>query len=97
VELRVRADDLPRRTAHAAHALLCATRELSMPATAAEVVLYDEEALSARCTGAALREAARRGLAVRAGRYWVPTFAAMEMRGILEERFLRDTEREGDE
>lgn len=54
---------LPRRTAHAVHALLEASRELNMPVTSREIVIYDEEARDARSTGAALREANQIGRA----------------------------------
>ncbi len=67
-----------------------------MPVTAAEVCIYDEEALSVHSTGCALREAAHRGLAVFTGRYWVPTFLALNLRHEFEERYLCDTAR-GDE
>jgi hypothetical protein len=87
---------IPRRTAHATHALLTASKEHNMPVTAAEVCIYDEEALSVRSTGSALREARVRGLAVFTGLYWIPTNFALDLRREFEERFLADTEREGD-
>lgn len=90
-------ESLPRRTAHAAHALLeCASdlsgeKARSVP-TAAEVMLYDVEALSVRATGRALAAAASLGLAVRVPpRYWVATNRAHGLRRELEDRFLRET------
>ena len=90
---------LPRRTAHALHALLEVEHDPSLeggPFLASEVVVYDEEALTARSTAAALRAAQRLGLAVCAGGYWTPTFRAYDLRGALEERYLEETSRSGD-
>lgn len=83
---------LPRRTAHAMHALVYAGIELNMPVTAAEVCIYDSEAPNIVSTGAALREARERGLAIFTGKYWIATNEALELRSALEERFLRETE-----
>ena len=83
---------LPRRTAHAVHALMACSRDLNMPVTAAEICLYDEEAQSVRGTGNALAHARRLGLAVFTGQYWVPSFTALDMRGAFEDRFLTETE-----
>lgn len=83
---------LPRRTAHALYALLESSREANMPVTAAEAMLYDDEAMSPQGTGQALANARRLGLAVQAGRWWAPTGATLDMRSALEERFLRETE-----
>lgn len=60
---------LPRRVAHVTFALLAAAAEQKGGATTAEVMLYDEEALSARETAAALRHAQRKGLAVCGGKF----------------------------
>lgn len=86
----------PRRTAHALHALLVATAEIGAPATASEILIYDEEAFSARQTGAALREARRRDgrLCQFTGEYWVAGNVAQELRAALEDRYLRETLRE---
>lgn len=66
------------------------------PVTAAEVVIYDDEALSARHTSRALVSASRRGLCFYDGRMcWWPT-GAYDIRGALEDRFLRDTRRDDD-
>lgn len=89
-------DALPRRTAHATHALLVASTEHKSPVTAAEVCIYDSEALSARSTGAALREARRLDLAAFTGQYWIPWGAALDQRRDFESRFLRDTEDDRD-
>lgn len=88
---------LPPRVAHAAHALLVCAREEHTPATAAEVCVYDShvEAFSARHTGAALREAQRRGLAINAFGVWVPTPWAHEVQLALEERALADEDEAG--
>jgi hypothetical protein len=85
---------LPRRVAHAVHALLSCASVMEGngigPFTAAEVCVYDSyEAFSPRHTGAALREAQKRGLAQNWGGYWSATFLAAEFRAALEDRFLR--------
>lgn len=89
--------DLPRRTAHALHALLCAADDQHGPPSASEVVIYDEEAPSARSTAAALTSARRRGYCFCTNGFWWPTHHAYDARNDLEERFLADTEREDDE
>jgi hypothetical protein len=83
---------LPRRVAHATHALLAAAGQ--MPLKASEILLYDVEALSAASTGAALREAARKGLVANAGGLWFPRERAHRLQAQLEDRFLAET---GDE
>lgn len=87
---------LPRRVAHATHALLEASREHNMPVKAGEVVIYDIEALDARTTGRALSRAQRLGFAACARPYWIPTRAAYDAREDLEQRFLADTETDDD-
>ncbi len=88
---------LPRRTAHAAHALLACCADMRGPAKVNEVIMYDAEALSTRATAAALSGARRARLADYWGRgVWVPTIHAHDLRAALEDRFLADTEREGD-
>lgn len=88
-------DELPPRVAHAVHGLLAAS-SIGMgggsgPFTAAEVCVYDFDALSPRGTGAALREAAKRGLVVFVPpRYWTPTNATLDHRRAFEDRALRD-------
>lgn len=83
---------LPRRTAHALHALLVSNDEQRAPSTAAEVCVYDGEALGARATAAALREGWRRGYCVCApGGYWAALAPAQQLRGALEARYLEDT------
>jgi hypothetical protein len=88
---------LPRRTAHAAYALLAAWADISMPLTAAEVCVYDSEAPSVLSTACALREAQRAGLATYTprwrsdGRLWIATNLAHEYRAALEDRYLADT------
>lgn len=90
-------EELPRRTAHAAHALLVASGEHGGPPTAAEVCIYDEESLSPLATGQALHGAYMRGLCVRtAGGYWCPSNRCYELRPWLEDRFLRETARDGE-
>lgn len=81
---------LPSRTAHALHALLATSIERNMPVTSAEVVIYDEEAFSAKDTGEALKHAKRLGLAGFTGKYWVPSTAAYELRYELEARYLSE-------
>jgi hypothetical protein len=89
---------LTRRAAHAAHALLVAQSELRMPPTAQEVMLYDAEALSVQQTAGGLRAAKGEGLCWPVPpKYWTPTERAQCLRTELEDRFLRETEREGDE
>jgi hypothetical protein len=84
----------PSRTAHALHALLCTVDDIKGPASAAEVVIYDEESLSARGTAQALRAGARRGLCFNTNGFWWTTNELYENRTALEERFLIDTERD---
>lgn len=85
---------LPRRVAHAMHALLAASSAYGAgqgPHTAAEVCVYDShEAYSPRHTGQALRQAQARGLCVNAGGYWFPTNLAYEHRRAFEERYIAD-------
>lgn len=88
---------LSRRTAHAAFALLEASRELNMPVKASEVIIYDVEALSTQSTGRALSAARRSRLADNWGGVWTPTLHAHDLRGALEDRFLADTAQDGDE
>lgn len=90
---------LPRRTAHAAHALIVASNTLQMPVTAVEVMVYDEEALTLMSTTAALTHARRAGLAqysgrYGSGRYWYPSFTALDVQHQLEDRYLNDTQRD---
>lgn len=92
VETNVDVDKLPRRTAHAVHALLYASYEAGMPVSAAEICVYDSEAISVRATGAALREARRLGLAEYYPPYWVASYIAGNHRKDFEERYLNDTE-----
>lgn len=64
------------------------------PYKAREIVVYDEESLSAQQTSAALRDAQKRGLAVSlGGGLWTPTNVALDLHTELEDRFLKDTER----
>jgi hypothetical protein len=87
-------ESLPRRTAHAAYALVAAARDYHGPPTAYEVCLYDPEALSVRSTGQALRNCARLGLCFNTKGIWWPTNDAYELHSALENRFLRETEDE---
>lgn len=93
---------LPRRTAHAVHALLAASNTVQggqhLP-PAHDVCLWDGEALSVRGTAAALVHAQRLGLAVyvpdmqnRALGYWTPTQLALEHRRAFEDRYLAETD-----
>lgn len=88
-------EDMPRRTAHALHALLEASTAEGMPPTASEAMLYDEEALSPRATAAALTSAARSGYCFRApdGCWW-PQTKLYDLRRALEDRYLAETERD---
>lgn len=96
-EPRLDVDALPRRTAHAMHALFEASRELRMPPTAAETCVYDEEAVSVKATAAALREAQRRGLAANARGFWFVAGDALLLgRRPFERRWLVDTESSGE-
>lgn len=86
---------LSRRVAHAVYAMLACTKDRgNMPSTAAEIVVFDEEASSAQETAAALKQAQKLGYAVYTGRYWVPTQAATLRRTEFEERFLQDVDPE---
>lgn len=91
------ADSFPRRVAHAVHALMEVTNDPSLgpygPFKASEVVLYDSEALTARHTARALREAQRYGLAMYLGRgLWTAGNSALDHRRDFERRYMRDTE-----
>lgn len=84
---------MPQRMAHALHALVAATTvHPPMPRTAAEVCIHDS-GWGPLSTGAALREAARRGYCVRtSGGYWVAANRALELRAALEDRYLAETD-----
>lgn len=84
-------DDLPRRTAHAIHGLLVASLEHGMPVTAAEVQVYDEEAIRVQATGKGLSHARRLGYAMYTGRYWIPSSLAHNLKSKFEDRYLSDT------
>lgn len=90
---------LPRRVAHATYALLHLPeieREYPYgPYKASEVLLCDGESYSAQMTGAALREAQKKGLCmyVPGGEgYWTPTNLAREHKRAFEDRYLRETD-----
>lgn len=87
---------LPRRVAHAVHALLAVRNDVNIgpygPFKASEIVLYDGEALSARSTAAALREAQKLGLAVNIRGFWTAGRDALDNARALEERYLRETD-----
>lgn len=86
-------DALPRRQAHALGALFAATESVAgghVP-TAAEVCLYDEEAVSVKATAAALREAAKRGLCYCMSGYWFVIGDALRAGSIpFDQRMARD-------
>lgn len=93
----VNVEQLPRRVAHAVHALMAVRDDANIgpygPFLASEVVLYDGEAVSARATAAALREAKKFGLAVYIGHgLWTATHLALDHASQFEDRYLRDTE-----
>lgn len=83
--------ELPRRTAHALYGLLESSRQLNMPVTAAEAMIYDMEAMTPRHTARGLRHARALGLCHYTGRYWTPSFAALELHRALENRYLDET------
>lgn len=82
------AHQLPERTAQVVHALMEAwtAAEGSVPVTAAEVMVYDSEALTVQSTAAALTSARRLGLADGMDGLWFATNRAWEMRRELEDR-----------
>lgn len=89
-------DTYPRRVAHAVHALMEVRNDVNIgpygPFKASEIVLYDAEALSARSTAAALREAQKFGLAFYVGHgLWTASHFALDRCRDFEERYLRDT------
>lgn len=90
-ELRM-VNKLPRRTAHAVHALLVASAEHAMPVTAAEVQVYDEEAIRFQATAKGLAHARRLDLAIYTGRFWIPSVLASSLRRRFEDRYLSDTQ-----
>lgn len=91
---------LPRRVAHAVHAMMAARDAApgSTPVTTREVTVYDREAWSAASTGVALAHGVRYGLTIPAGRLpgegrvWLATPKAHELKLALEDRFLREAE-----
>jgi hypothetical protein len=88
--------NLPRRTAHAVHALLVASQEHGMPVTAGEVQVFDEEAIRVQATAKGLADARRLDLTTYTGRsggvrYWIPTVLALNLRRHFEDRYLDDT------
>lgn len=99
-EIQEEVDALPRRVAHAVHALLvCEADDLPYgPFTAAEVCIFDgPDAFSPLHTGAALREARDMDLVSLWGRQkgvglWSPTNKALDAKLQFETRFLRETE-----
>lgn len=90
-------ETLPRRVAHAAHALLAVRDDVNIgpygPFKASEVVLYDSEALTAGATYQALRRGMKYGLTLWVGRgLWTATNLALDNARALEDRYLRDTD-----
>lgn len=92
---------LPRRVAHATHAVMAVCNDQDLgpygPFRASEVVLYDGESLSARETGRALADASRLGLVMNWGRrggrcFWSASAHALDHRRAFEDRYLRDTD-----
>lgn len=76
---------LPRRVAHATHALLTAWPIDGGPQRAGEVCVYDREALGPR-------EARRFGLVINICGSWVATDLARGLERALEDRYLAETE-----
>jgi hypothetical protein len=62
-----------------------------MPVAAAEVQVYDEEAVRVQATAKGLAHARRLGYAVYTGRYWIPTILAHNLKSRFEDRYLADT------
>jgi hypothetical protein len=95
-----RVGDLTPRVAQAVHALLeTLAHTRGVPVTAAEVMIYDGQALTVQATAAALAAALRLGLTDRAGTgLWMAANQAREMRRALEDRVLGfpDRRTEGD-
>lgn len=89
------ADQFSRRVAHAVHALMEVRNDPGIgpygPFKASEVVLYDGEALDARATGAALREAEKVGLAINIRGHWTATNLALDHCHEFEGRYIRET------
>jgi hypothetical protein len=83
---------LPRRTAHALHALVEAERTLNMPVSAQEVVVFDSEALNATSTALALAHARSLGYCFLAKGLWMAANRAHELRPQLEARYLKETD-----
>jgi hypothetical protein len=88
-------DTFTRRVAHAVHALMEVRNDPSVgpygPFKAAEIVLYDAEATTARDTASALREAQKHGLAVYVGRgLWTATNLALDHVYDFERRYHRE-------
>lgn len=89
--------DLPRRVAHATHALMEASSPYAFghgPRTTREVMEYDVDALTLSSTFEALSRAMKHGLVARTLSrpvLWFPTNLAHTLRGELEDRFLNET------
>jgi hypothetical protein len=85
-------DALPRRQAHALHAVFawCHENPNSFP-TAAEACVFDEESDGPLSTGCALREARKRGLCALVDGGWLPIGDALTVgRQPFEDRVARD-------
>lgn len=81
---------LPRRAAHATHALLVAWLQINGPVKTSEVLTYDEESLSVGQTHSALRTAAKHSLVAFTGQYWIARERAHELKRALEDRYLAE-------
>jgi hypothetical protein len=87
---------LPRRVAHVAYATLVAC-EGGNPSKPSEIIIYDSESRSVGGTCSALRRAIDAGLVDRwAYGIYVPTLRGYDLKPALEDRFLEETEGEGD-
>lgn len=62
-----------------------------MPPTAAEVCIYDSEALSPRATAAALTHGQRLGYCATISGIWTAGTRLHDIHGDLEDRYLRET------
>jgi len=84
------AEGLPPRVAQVVHALLETLAQAGGgPVAAAEVMIYDEQALTVQGTAAALTAALGLGLADGVGTgLWTATRRAREMRQALEDRVV---------
>lgn len=86
-------EQLPSRVAQATFAVIVASEDLKCPVRLNEVFHRDELSLSAASTKGALARAREWGLVHNARHVWMPSFKALNLRTLLEDRVLAEWER----